>query len=242
MTEPAGSNPWERLETTIVACRRCPRLIAHCRETARTRRRAYRDQVYWGKPVPGFGDRRARILLLGLAPAAHGANRTGRMFTGDRSGEWLYGALHRAGLASQVHSSGRSDGMRLRGVFVSAACRCAPPANRPTPAELADCASHLDREIELLEGLRAVVALGRIAWDAALRRVRRIAPDGLPRPRPGFRHGAEERLPLRAPSRPIWLVGSYHPSQQNTQTRRLSRAMLDHVVRRAATLAGVPAR
>ena len=162
------------------------------------RRRAYRDQRYWGRPVPGFGDRRARILLLGLAPAAHGANRTGRMFTGDRSGDWLYGALHRAGLASQAQSRCRDDGLRLEGVFVTATCRCAPPANRPTPEEMSNCAPFLDREFELLDRLRVVVALGRIAWDAALRRSLREAADAMPRPRPGSAT-AWRRVSLFAP-------------------------------------------
>ena len=229
---------WQRLERSVVSCERCPRLIDHCREVARTRRRAYRDQLYWGRPVPGFGDRKARILMLGLAPAAHGANRTGRMFTGDRSGDWLYAALHRVGLANQAQSVGRDDGLKLRGVFISATCRCAPPANKPTAEEEANCAPYLDREFDLLDGLRVVVALGKIAWDAALRRVQRAAPEGLPRPRPRFAHGAECRLPFRTPSDPIWLVGSYHPSQQNTQTGRLTRAMFDRVMKRATTLAG----
>lgn len=208
----------------------------HCREVARTRRRAYRDQVYWGKPVPGFGDRQARILLLGLAPAAHGANRTGRMFTGDRSGDWLYGALHRAGLSNRPRSDGRDDGLELRGAFISATCRCAPPANKPSTDEMTHCESYLDREFELLAGLRVVVALGKIAWDASLRRVQRIAPGDLPRPKPRFSHGAECRLPFREDGAPIWLLGSYHPSQQNTQTGRLTRKMFDSAMERAVLL------
>ena len=227
---------WSRLEREIVACERCPRLVAHTREVARTRRRAFRDQEYWGRPVPGFGDRRARILVLGLAPAAHGANRTGRMFTGDRSGEWLYGALHRAGLANRPDATGRDDDLRLRDVFITATCRCAPPANKPTREEMAACAPFLDREIELLPRLRVTLALGRIAWDAALRRVARLDPARLPRPRPVFGHGAESRLAL-VPGRPVWLLGSYHPSQQNTHTGRLTRAMLDRVIRRGIELA-----
>ncbi|HKQ62723.1 MAG TPA: uracil-DNA glycosylase family protein, partial [Candidatus Polarisedimenticolaceae bacterium] len=153
---------WAELERAIVGCERCPRLVRHCREVARTRRRAYRDQTYWGRPVPGFGDVRARILLLGLAPAAHGANRTGRMFTGDSSGDWLYAALHRAGLADRPRAESRQDGLTLRGAFINAACRCAPPDNRPLPAELARCARFLDREFELLAELRVTVALGKI--------------------------------------------------------------------------------
>ena len=227
--------PWESLEREIVACERCPRLVAHCRAVARTRRRAYRDEAYWGRPVPGFGDRSARILVLGLAPAAHGANRTGRMFTGDRSGEWLYAALHRAGLANRPASVHRDDGLALSGAFISAACRCAPPGNRPATEELARCAPFLDREIELLERLRVVVALGRIGWDAALARAARAGE--LPRPRPAFAHGAEARLRLGRSAAPLWLLGCYHPSQQNTFTGRLTRPMLEAVLRRAVRLA-----
>jgi uracil-DNA glycosylase family 4 len=217
-------------------------LIEYCAEIARKRRRAYRDEVYWGRPVPGFGDRSARILMLGLAPAAHGANRTGRMFTGDRSGEWLYGALHRASLANQAGCSDRDDGLNLSDVFISATCRCAPPANKPTPQEMENCAPFLDREFEMLDRMRVVLVLGKIAWDAALRRVGRVVPDGLPRPRPAFGHGAEAKLPLRGAGRPIWLVGSYHPSRQNTQTGRLTRPMFDRVIRRSVALAAGAAR
>jgi len=227
----ASAAVWDRLERDIVACRRCPRLRRHCMEIARTRRRAFRDQEYWGLPVPGVGDRAARILVLGLAPAAHGANRTGRMFTGDRSGDWLFGALHRAGLASQARSVGRGDGLVLRDAWVCAACRCAPPDNRPAPEELRRCAAFLDREIELLERLRVVLALGRLAWSAALDRAARAGT--LPRPRPAFAHGAEAAVDLGCGRGATWLVGSYHPSQQNTQTGRLTRAMFDRAVRRA---------
>jgi len=237
---PLDRGPWSLLEREVVSCERCARLVEHRREVARSRRRAYRDQVYWGRPVPGFGEPDARILVLGLAPAAHGANRTGRMFTGDGSGDWLFRALHRAELSSHGESVSADDGMRLRGVFVTAVCRCAPPANRPSPGEVRSCSSFLDREIELLPELRVVLALGRIAWDAVLRRAARAAPGSLPRPRPQFGHGARTRLVLRAAAEPLWLLGSYHPSRQNTQTGRLSRAMLDGVVRRAARLAGAP--
>ncbi len=233
-TEPTAG--WSELERRIVACGRCPRLRAHCTEVARVRRRAYRDQTYWGRPVPGFGDERARILLLGLAPAAHGANRTGRMFTGDRSGDWLYAALHRAGLANRPTSTARDDGLRLSGVYISAVCRCAPPGNKPTREEMTECEPYLDREFEWLHRLRVTVALGQIAWDAALRRVERA--DGvLPRPRPTFGHGARTRLVLYPGRQPIWLLGSYHPSQQNTHTGRLTRPMLDSVLRQARLLA-----
>jgi uracil-DNA glycosylase family 4 len=228
---------WNRLERSIVACRRCPRLIEHCRSVAEVRRRAYQDQTYWGRPVPGFGDRGARIVMIGLAPGAHGANRTGRMFTGDRSGDWLYGALHRAGLANQAESRGRDDGLTLRDVFISATCRCAPPGNRPTREEMDRCAPFFDRELELLAGLRVAIALGQMGWDAAWRRSARIAPDRIARPRPRFGHAAEARIRLRDSADPIWLLGSYHPSQQNTQTGRLSRPMFDSVIGRAVELA-----
>jgi uracil-DNA glycosylase family 4 len=239
---PTGAErQWRRLEAQVTGCERCPRLIAHCREVARVKRRAYRNDDYWGRPVPGFGDREAAILFLGLAPAAHGANRTGRMFTGDGSGDWLYGALHRAGLASQAEARSRDDGLKLKHAFVSAVGRCAPPGNRPTRDEIDNCSGYLDREIELLGNLRVVVALGKIAWDAALRRVGRVAPDGLPRPRPAFAHGTRTRLPLGPGASTIWLMASYHPSRQNTQTGRLTRPMLDGVVAAAArAAAGAP--
>jgi uracil-DNA glycosylase family 4 len=234
-----GSSRWTRLEREIVGCERCPRLRRHCREVARVRRRAYRDQTYWGRPVPGFGDRAARILVVGLAPAAHGANRTGRMFTGDRSGEWLYGGLHRAGLANQAESVSRDDGMLLRDAFITAPCRCAPPANRPDTAELDRCREYLDREFDLLRAVRVVLALGGIAWREVLRRARAIAPQHVPRPLPRFGHGAEARVVVRTGADPVALLGSYHVSQQNTQTGRLTRTMFDGVIRRAVRLAGV---
>lgn len=234
-----GLSRWTRLEREIESCERCPRLREHCREVARVKRRMYRDRTYWGRPVPGFGDRRARILVVGLAPAAHGANRTGRMFTGDRSGEWLYAALHRAGLADRPESVSRDDGMRLRRTFITAPCRCAPPANRPAPEELERCREYLDREFDLLDGLRVVVALGGIAWREVLRRARRVAPSRVPRPAPAFAHGAEARVRVRESPRPVTLLGSYHVSQQNTQTGRLTRPMFDRVIRRAVRIAGV---
>ncbi|HET9599729.1 MAG TPA: uracil-DNA glycosylase [Anaeromyxobacteraceae bacterium] len=214
----------------MTSCRACPRLVAWREEVARVKRRAYRDEVYWGRPVPGFGDPRARLLLVGLAPGAHGANRTGRMFTGDASGDFLYAALHRAGLASQPTSERRGDGLALRGAFISAAARCAPPDNAPAPDELRRCAPFLDRELALL-GPRAILALGAIAWDAVLAALARGGAE-LPRPRPRFGHGAELRL-AGAPA----LVGSFHVSRQNTQTGRLTPAMFDAVLARAVALA-----
>ena len=198
------------------------------------KRRAFREETYWGKPVPGFGDRRARILLVGLAPAAHGANRTGRMFTGDDSGNWLYAALHKAGLANQPGSRHAEDGLALRSAFITASARCAPPDNKPTPEELAHCAPFLDREIELLPDLNVVVALGKIAWDTVLRRAARSGE--VRRPRPCFGHGEVASVRLVAGGPEVALVGSYHPSRQNTNTGKLTRAMLDDVLRRAVTL------
>jgi uracil-DNA glycosylase family 4 len=220
------------LTDRVVECRACPRLVAWRERVARERRAAYAGESYWGRPVPGFGDPGARIMLLGLAPAAHGANRTGRMFTGDRSGEFLYAALWRAGLASQPTSVGRDDGLELRGCYVTAAVRCAPPANRPLPAERDRCLPFARREIELLEELRVIVCLGAFAWDAAL-----VLLEARHRPRPRFGHGAELVL---ADDRV--LLGSYHPSQQNTFTGRLTAPMLDAVLARARALAGLPAR
>jgi uracil-DNA glycosylase len=219
-----------RLEREIASCRACPRLVAWREEVARTRRRAYREWTYWGRPVPGFGDPAARLVVVGLAPAAHGANRTGRMFTGDSSGDFLYAALHRAGLASQPASRSRDDGLTLEGAFITAACRCAPPENRPAPDELARCAGFLDRELEILEDARVLLALGAIAWDAALGWLERRA--GPVRPRPRFGHGAE----LALPGAPV-LLGSYHVSRQNTNTGRLTAAMFDAVVARAMAIA-----
>jgi uracil-DNA glycosylase family 4 len=221
----ASGDSWTRLERDIVTCRRCPRLVAYREAIARSKRRAFRDQVYWGRPVPAFGDRSATILFVGLAPAAHGANRTGRMFTGDRSGEWLYGALYRAGLASGPASLAGDDGLELRGALVTAACRCAPPDNRPAPDELGRCAGFLDRELDLLPSARVVVALGSVAWIALMRRAARMKPGSLPRPRPRFGHGAVCQF---GPGQPV-LVASYHPSRQNTNTGRLTPEMFDAV-------------
>jgi uracil-DNA glycosylase family 4 len=203
----------------IVACARCPRLRTHCARVAREKRAAYRDEVYWGRPVPGFGDPRAWLLLVGLAPGAHGANRTGRMFTGDHSGEWLYAELHRQGLASAPVSRRYDDGLRLRGVYIAAAARCAPPGNRPEPAELARCRPFLARELDALRGVRVRMALGRTGFEALLRARRDLGLPGL-RPAPGFAHGAWVELPEGG-----FLLCSYHPSQQNTSTGVLTRAM-----------------
>jgi uracil-DNA glycosylase family 4 len=215
------------LEAEVVACRRCPRLVAWREQVAAEKRAAFREETYWGRPVPGFGDPEARIVLLGLAPAAHGANRTGRMFTGDRSGDFLYAALHRAGLANQPVSVSRGDGLALRGAWITAAVRCAPPANKPLPEERDNCAHWLEREWSLLGGVRVVVALGAFGWDAALR----LLEPGR-RPRPRFGHGAEARVGG------VTLLGCFHPSQQNTFTGKLTPAMLDGVLARAVELAG----
>jgi uracil-DNA glycosylase family 4 len=223
----ARCNSLAFLERDITACRACPRLVAWRERVAREKRAAYRDWSYWGRPVPGFGDPRARLLIVGLAPGAHGANRTGRMFTGDGSGDFLYGALHRAGLASQARSTSRDDGLRLSGAFVTAACRCAPPENRPSPAELARCAPFLDRELEALAEVRVVLALGAVAWKAMLASFARRGAS-VPRPRPRFAHGAE----LVLAGAPL-LLGSYHVSRQNTQTGRLTPHMFDAVLARA---------
>jgi uracil-DNA glycosylase family 4 len=215
-----------RLERKVIACTLCPRLVNYCRKVAREKRRMYREHEYWGKPVPGFGDPRAQLLILGLAPAAHGANRTGRMFTGDRSGDFLYGALHEAGFASQTTSRHRGDGLALRNCYITAALRCAPPLNKPRPQELRNCQPYLEREMQLLPCLRAVLVLGRIAFDAYLRV---LAPrQGFPRRSTfHFAHGASFALPDGLPR----LFCSYHPSQQNTQTGRLTPPMLARVLR-----------
>jgi uracil-DNA glycosylase family 4 len=214
-------------------CRACPRLVRWREEVATEKRRSFADEPYWGRPVPGWGDPSPRILVVGLAPAAHGGNRTGRVFTGDRSGDWLYAALHRAGLASRPTASDAADGLRLTGVRVVAAVRCAPPANRPTPAERDACAGWLDREVQLvLPSVRAVVALGSFAWSAALGTLARSRVS-VPRPRPRFAHGAELQLGGGPGGSPLLVLGSYHPSQQNTFTGRLTQAMLDEVLARA---------
>jgi uracil-DNA glycosylase family 4 len=218
------------LEAELTTCRRCPRLVAWREQVAAEKRAAFRDEEYWGRPVPGLGDPSARLLLLGLAPAAHGANRTGRMFTGDRSGDFLFAALHRAGYASQAQSRHRGDGLELRDCFITAAVRCAPPANKPLPSERDACARWLHAELALLDRVRVVLCLGAFGWDAALRALPAFGA-AAPRPRPRFTHGAEYD------AGPVTLLGCFHPSQQNTFTGRLTPAMLDAVLARARELA-----
>jgi len=217
------------IEGEVVGCRACPRLVAWREAVAANPPKRHRGESYWGRPVPGFGDPAAGIVLVGLAPAANGANRTGRMFTGDRSGDWLYAALHRAGLASQPHSTRRGDGLRLDGVFISAVVRCAPPDNKPTVGERDTCLPYLARELEALEGARVILALGGFGWDGALRALAALG-HRIPTPKPRFGHGAEARIGE------LTLLGSYHPSQQNTFTGRLTTGMLDRVLARAREL------
>jgi uracil-DNA glycosylase family 4 len=218
------------LHEEIAECRACPRLVSWREQVAREKVRRFSDQTYWGRPVPGFGDAKAGLLIVGLAPAAHGANRTGRMFTGDRSGDFLFAGLHRQGFAAHGESVSKDDGQRLTGAFLTAPCRCAPPANKPTPAELRRCAPFLDRELDLLSNVKVVLALGAIGWGAALDAFERRG-DGAGSPRPKFGHGAEAALG----SGPV-LLGSYHVSQQNTNTGKLTAAMFDRVLTRARIL------
>lgn len=228
-TPKSGSRDLIVLNRQVVECERCPRLITHCREVAVTKRRAYLDWDYWGKPVPSFGDSSAGLLILGLAPAAHGANRTGRMFTGDRSGDFLYRSLHKAGFASQPESRGTRDGLRLSDAWITAAAHCAPPGNKPAPMELRNCRPYLERELEILTNIQVVVALGKIAFDTYLNvlksrgEIARIADFR-------FGHGALYRAVRPA------LLGSYHPSQQNTSTGKLTQSMLDDVFALAAQI------
>jgi uracil-DNA glycosylase family 4 len=218
----------EVLTRAIVACRSCPRLVAWREQVAREKRAAYREEEYWGRPVPGFGDPRARVLLCGLAPAAHGGNRTGRVFTGDRSGDWLFAALHRASFANQPTSRHRDDGLTLQDCYIAACVRCAPPANRPTPEERDACLGYLGAELQLLPRVRVVVCLGAFAWDGALRVLSTLGHR--PGRRPAFGHGAEAAVG------PYTLLGCYHPSQQNTFTGRLTEPMIDAVLERARSL------
>jgi uracil-DNA glycosylase len=223
--------PLADLEAQVVECRRCPRLVAWREQVAREKRAAFAGEEYWGRPVPGFGDPAARILVLGLAPAAHGGNRTGRVFTGDRSGDWLFAAMHRAGLANQPTSVSIDDGLRLHDAWIAAAVRCAPPANKPTPAERDACLPWTVAELEHLGELRVVVCLGAFAWDAALR-LRVAAGHPAPRPRPRFGHEA-----VFDDGTWLTLLGCFHPSQQNTFTGKLTEPMLDAVFARARALA-----
>ena len=215
----------------VVACRRCPRLVAWRESVAVDPPRRHRGERYWARPLPGFGDPGARLVVIGLAPAAHGGNRTGRIFTGDRSGDWLFAALHRAGYASQPQSVHREDGLRLTDSYIAAIVRCAPPANRPTPSERDNCLPYLVRELRLLERAQVLLALGSFAWDGALRALDMLGVP-VPRPRPRFGHGAEQRLGR------FVLLGCFHPSQQNTFTGRLTEQMMDEVLERARSLGG----
>jgi uracil-DNA glycosylase family 4 len=233
---PARRAALAELEEEVVACARCPRLVAWREEAARVKVARYRDERYWGRPVPGFGDPDATILVVGLAPAAHGGNRTGRVFTGDASGDFLWAALHRAGLADRPSSRRADDGLTLSGVRIAAAVRCAPPANKPTPQERDRCGPYLVREVAAVDTARVVVALGAFGWDAALRAFRALGA-AVPRPRPAFGHLAEARIGGGADGRSWHLVGSYHPSQQNTFTGRLTPAMFDAVIERAKAIA-----
>jgi uracil-DNA glycosylase family 4 len=222
--------PLDAFNARLIECRQCPRLTAYREEVARTRRRAYADCAYWGRPVPSFGDPMARILVLGLAPGAHGSNRTGRPFTGDGSGDFLFPTLFEAGFASQPCATGRDDGMKLHNLWISAVVRCAPPANKPTPEEQRTCAAWLDEEISLFPDLRVVVCLGKIAFDGYLAHRIRTEKSGA-KPRPVFAHGAEYRL-----EDGLHLVASYHPSLQNTNTGKLTRPMFLSVFQRARVL------
>lgn len=219
------------LDAAVSVCRACPRLLAWRESVARTRRAAFADQPYWGRPAPGAGEGGAPVLVVGLAPAAHGANRTGRMFTGDRSGDWIYAALHRAGYANQPESTHAGDGLRLHGIRIVAAAHCAPPDNKPTTQEKETCAGWLERDLQLAEpNLRSVLALGSIGWDAFLRAARALGWQ-VPRPKPRFGHGAVALLRTTS-GRDVRLLGSYHVSQQNTFTGRLTEEMLDAVIAR----------
>lgn len=218
------------LSARVAGCRRCPRLVEWRERVAREKRTAFASEEYWGRPVPGFGDPGAWLLIVGLAPAAHGANRTGRMFTGDRSGDWLYGALHRAGFASQDTSTSRDDGLKLTGAYVTAAVRCAPPDNKPLTPERDACRTFLDSELDLLSKLRVIVALGGFAYSVVLRLLRDRG-EAVPRPLPRFAHCVEVRI-----RHDLGVLGAYHPSQQNTFTGRLTREMFDAVWSRALVL------
>lgn len=222
----------DRLAQEIIACTRCPRLIQHCQTVAATKRRAFAEWEYWGKPIPGFGDPAAKLLVVGLAPAAHGGNRTGRMFTGDSSADWLIEAMHRYGFANQPTSTHRDDGLKLIGAYITAAARCAPPDNRPTTEELRNCQPYLEREIQLLTDVRVVLVLGQIGLNAYWKALKALDHVDKNAKRPKFGHGAEYDLGDGKPT----LIVSYHPSRQNTQTGRLTKDMFHHVFARAREL------
>ena len=223
--------PLDLISAEVVACRACPRLVAWREDVARVKRAAFLGESYWGRPIPSFGDPAASVLVIGLAPAAHGGNRTGRMFTGDRSGDWLYASLHRTGFANQPTAVHRDDGLQLSGLFIAAPVRCAPPANKPTLEERDTCLPYLVRELPLLRNVRVIVALGSFAWDASIRAAVKAGAER-PRPKPKFGHGAEAELGRYR------LLGCYHPSQQNTFTGKLTEEMTDAVFLRARELAG----
>jgi len=229
----------DEVESAVVDCRRCPRLVAWREEVARTRRAAFQDQPYWGRPLPAFGDPAARLLVVGLAPAAHGGNRTGRMFTGDRSGDWLYRALWRAGFASQPESLAPGDGLTLSDCLITASVRCAPPGNKPLPDETANCQPYLDAEISLMPRVRVIAALGGFAWTQLHRVLERLGWT-VPKPRVPFGHGAEAEAFRPAPhdDAPVRLLASYHPSQQNTFTGTLTEEMFDAIWGRARAILG----
>jgi len=219
------------LEARVVRCRKCPRLVAWREAVAESKRRAFRDETYWGKPIPAFGSADARLVVVGLAPAAHGGNRTGRMFTGDRSGDWLYAAMHAQGFANQPESVRRGAGLELRDAFITAGARCAPPDNKPTRDEFANCRPWLVGELELLTRMRVVIALGGLAWNEFLLAWAAFGQD-VPKPKPKFKHEAEVALGK------VTLLGSFHPSQQNTSTKKLTKPMLEGVFARARALLG----
>lgn len=221
----------EVLEKEITSCRKCPRLVAWREEVGRAKRRAYRGDEYWAKPVPGFGDLHARVLVVGLAPGAHGSNRTGRMFTGDASGDFLYPALFRAGFASQPFAKNANDDMELKDIFITALCRCVPPGNKPTPAEMNNCRPYLQQEMKLLQEVVGIVALGKLAYETVARHILSLdKAESIP----GFSHGVFLRSYEGAP----WVIGSYHPSRQNTQTGRLTAEMFDQIWKQVNLLLG----
>lgn len=226
---------WRELNQRVVNCKSCPRLIEHCGNIAKVKRKAYLDDDYWGKPVPNFGKARVPLLIVGLAPGAHGANRTGRMFTGDRSGEWLYRALFKAGFCNQPESTSEADGLKLKRCAITAVCHCAPPDNKPTTVEVQNCAGFLDETIRCCRP-RVFLALGSLAWNAIARYA--IERGWLEKPRPKFGHGAKIEL-LMPRRKDVWLVGCYHPSQQNTFTGKLSEKMLDDLISQVNRLIGV---